>query len=102
MFIPSGGGQWAVQGPVMIEAAEILGVNPSHVVLGVAYGDLMDKHDTTLLDNTTSCHCRLTYASNNGLHICNIHFYRFYIWRHNIYYVVIFISFKIFLSFCKL
>ena len=27
MFIPSGGGQWAVQGPVMIEAAEILGVN---------------------------------------------------------------------------
>ena len=39
MFIPSGGGQWAVQGPVMIEAAEILGVNPSYVVLGVAYGD---------------------------------------------------------------
>ena len=39
MFIPSGGGQWAVQGPVMIEAAEILGVNPSFVVLGVAYGD---------------------------------------------------------------
>ena len=39
MFIPSGGGQWAVQGPVMIEAAEILGVNPSFVVLGIAYGD---------------------------------------------------------------
>ena len=39
MFIPSGGGQWAVQGPVMIEAAEILGVSPSYVVLGVAYGD---------------------------------------------------------------
>ena len=39
MFIPSGGGQWAVQGPVMIEAAEILGVNPSFIVLGVAYGD---------------------------------------------------------------
>ena len=39
MFIPSGGGQWAVQGPIMIEAAEILGVNPSFVVLGVAYGD---------------------------------------------------------------
>ena len=39
MFIPSGGGQWAVQGPVMIEAAEMLGVNPSFVVLGVAYGD---------------------------------------------------------------
>jgi short-chain fatty acids transporter len=39
MFIPSGGGQWAVQGPIMIEAALSLNVNPSVVVLGVAYGD---------------------------------------------------------------
>ncbi len=39
MFIPSGGGQWAVQGPVMIEAAENLNVKPYVVVLGVAYGD---------------------------------------------------------------
>ena len=39
MFIPSGGGQWAVQGPVMIEAAQKLGVEPYVVVLGVAYGD---------------------------------------------------------------
>ena len=39
MFIPSGGGQWAVQGPVMIEAAKNLDVEPYVVVLGVAYGD---------------------------------------------------------------
>ncbi len=39
MFIPSGGGQWAVQGPVMIEAANNLGVEPYVIVLGVAYGD---------------------------------------------------------------
>ncbi len=39
MFIPSGGGQWAVQGPVMIEAADYLNVEPYVVVLGVAYGD---------------------------------------------------------------
>ena len=39
MFIPSGGGQWAVQGPVMIEAAINLNVDPSVIVLGVAYGD---------------------------------------------------------------
>ncbi len=39
MFIPSGGGQWAVQGPVMIEAAENLKVEPYVIVLGVAYGD---------------------------------------------------------------
>ena len=34
MFIPSGGGQWAVQGPVMIEA-ENLKVEPFIIVLGV-------------------------------------------------------------------
>ena len=39
MFIPSGGGQWAVQGPVMIEAAENFKVEPFIIVLGVAYGD---------------------------------------------------------------
>ena len=39
MFIPSGGGQWAVQGPVMIQAAETLNVEPYVIVLGVAYGD---------------------------------------------------------------
>ena len=39
MFIPSGGGQWAVQGPVMIEAARTLNVEPYVIVLGVAYGD---------------------------------------------------------------
>ena len=39
MFIPSGGGQWAVQGPVMIEAAQQLNVDPRIIVLGVSYGD---------------------------------------------------------------
>ncbi len=39
MFIPSGGGQWAVQGPVMIEAAQKLNVEPNIIVLSVSYGD---------------------------------------------------------------
>lgn len=39
MFIPSGGGQWVIQGPVFIAAAENLNVNPSVIVMGVAYGD---------------------------------------------------------------
>ena len=39
MFVPSGGGQWAVQGPVFIEAAQNLGVEPWVMVLAVAYGD---------------------------------------------------------------
>ena len=39
MFIPSGGGQWAVQGPIFIEAGQNLGVDPSIIVLAVSYGD---------------------------------------------------------------
>lgn len=39
MFIPSGGGQWAVQGPIAVEAARILGIPLSHAVMAVAYGD---------------------------------------------------------------
>jgi short-chain fatty acids transporter len=38
-FVPSGGGQWAVQGPIFIEAAQKLGVELPVVVMGVAYGD---------------------------------------------------------------
>lgn len=38
-FIPSGGGQWAVQGPIFIEAAKTLGTDPALIVMGVAYGD---------------------------------------------------------------
>jgi short-chain fatty acids transporter len=38
-FVPSGGGQWAVQGPVVVEAAKQLGVPVSKVVMALAYGD---------------------------------------------------------------
>ena len=72
MFIPSGGGQWAVQGPVMIEAAKNLNVEPYVVVLGVGTWRSMDKYDSTILDNTFICHCWAPYEANYGLHICNI------------------------------
>ncbi len=39
MFVPSGGGQWVVQGPVFIDAAQRLGTDYSVIVMGVAYGD---------------------------------------------------------------
>lgn len=39
IFIPSGGGQWAVQGPIMIEAARELGADIPRVAMGVALGD---------------------------------------------------------------
>ena len=39
IFVPSGGGQWAVQGPVILEAAQTLGVPLSKAVMALAYGD---------------------------------------------------------------
>jgi short-chain fatty acids transporter len=38
-FVPSGGGQFAVQGPIMLDAANQLGVDPSIAIMAVAYGD---------------------------------------------------------------
>ena len=38
-FVPSGGGQWAVQGPIFVAAAQKLDVPIPIVVMGVAYGD---------------------------------------------------------------
>lgn len=38
-FIPSGGGQWVVQGPVLVQAGEALGVPVAKVALAIAWGD---------------------------------------------------------------
>ncbi len=38
-FVPSGGGQFAIQGPVFLQAAQELGTDPEVVIMGVAYGD---------------------------------------------------------------
>ena len=38
-FVPSGGGQWAVQGPIMLEAAQTLGVSYSKTAMAIAWGD---------------------------------------------------------------
>lgn len=39
LFVPSGGGQWAVQAPVMLPAAEALGADISRIAMAVAWGD---------------------------------------------------------------
>lgn len=39
MFIPSGGGQFAVQGPIFLDAAQRLDVAPEVVIMAIAYGD---------------------------------------------------------------
>ncbi len=38
-FVPSGGGQWAIQGPVMIEATLEMGLSVEKMVMVFAYGD---------------------------------------------------------------
>ena len=38
-FVPSGGGQWAVQGPIMMPAGLKLGVDPAKTALAIAWGD---------------------------------------------------------------
>ncbi len=39
VFVPSGGGQWAVQGPVIIQASQNLGVDLPKCIMAMAYGD---------------------------------------------------------------
>ncbi len=39
MFVPSGGGQWAVQAPIVIPAAQELGADMARVAMAVAWGD---------------------------------------------------------------
>ena len=38
-FVPSGGGQFAVQGPIMLSAGADLGVDPEITIMAVSYGD---------------------------------------------------------------
>lgn len=39
IFVPSGGGQWAVQAPVVIEATQALGADIARTAMAVAWGD---------------------------------------------------------------
>ncbi|MDO5492367.1 MAG: TIGR00366 family protein [Nesterenkonia sp.] len=38
-FVPSGGGQIAIQAPILLDAAEALGTDPAVAIMAVAYGD---------------------------------------------------------------
>ena len=39
VFVPSGGGQWVIQGPIVIESALKLGVPLNKAIMALAYGD---------------------------------------------------------------
>ncbi|MBS2012784.1 MAG: short-chain fatty acid transporter [Deltaproteobacteria bacterium] len=40
-FVPSGAGEWAVEGPVMLQAAKELGVSYGKITMAVAYGNML-------------------------------------------------------------
>ena len=55
-FVPSGGGQFAVQGPIMLGAGADLGVDPAITIMAVSYGEHEsggDEHDRVLSSPTT-------------------------------------------------
>lgn len=39
IFVPSGGGQWAVQGPILVKAAQTLHFSIPKTIMAMAYGD---------------------------------------------------------------
>ncbi len=39
LFIPSGGAQWAIQGPIFVEAAQQLDVDTTVITMSIAWGD---------------------------------------------------------------
>lgn len=38
-FIPSGGGQWAMHAPIMLEAAQVIGADYAKTAMAIAWGD---------------------------------------------------------------
>lgn len=38
-FVPSGGGQWAVQAPIMLEAANVINADTAKTAMAIAWGD---------------------------------------------------------------
>ena len=39
IFVPSGGGQWAIQGPIILETAQELNIPLGKAIMSLAYGD---------------------------------------------------------------
>jgi len=39
LFVPSGGGQWQIQGPIIIETAKATGTSLPKMIMALAYGD---------------------------------------------------------------
>ena len=66
--VPSGGGQWAVQAPIMLETADMLSSVTAKVAMAVPWGDRrLDEHDLAVLDLAGTGNRRLQSQRHHGL-----------------------------------
>ena len=83
MFVPSGGGQWAVQGPIAIASAKAMGADLLKLpVCGV--WQHLDQSGPALLGNRHTGHLRSKGKGYYGLYDCNyaVEWPNLYAWRH--------------------
>jgi short-chain fatty acids transporter len=69
IFIPSGGAQWAIQGPIFIEAAHALQVDLSVMTMSIAWGDQWT--------NLIQPFCAISLLAVTGLKLREIYSYCF-------------------------
>lgn len=69
-FIPSGGGQWAVQGPIMMPAGAALGVAPQVTAMSIAWGRCLDQYDPAFLGPARAGYRRFGRARYHGVLCC--------------------------------
>lgn len=67
LFVPSGGGHWAVQGPFAVPAAQNLHSSLAGTTMAVAMGESV-ANMATLLGASYPCHRRHQDATDDGIH----------------------------------
>jgi len=75
IFVPSGGGQWAVQGPIMVPASIELGVPLAKTAMAVAWGDIccilkMDKVARGIPESCKQEFPKIARNNCNNFHNC--------------------------------
>lgn len=87
LLVPSGGGQWAVQGPILMEAARVFGLPLGKMILVFSYGDQL----TNLLQPFWA----LPLLSITGVSAREILKYTFWLFLTSMIYMVIIVVFFI-------
>ena len=67
IFVPSGGGQWAIQAPIVIPAAQSLGVPLHQAAMAVAFGDAWTNMIQPLMGSSIARYRRTQNQGHNGL-----------------------------------